>query len=791
MKLRLLFLLNLLLNPLCVTATPLGTAFTYQGRLSDGGAPASGIYDLRFAIYDSTNNTGGIVASPLTNSAVAVSNGLFTTTLDFGEGVFDAADRWLEIGVRTNGSVSAFTALSPRQPLTPAPYALYARNAGAANTATTALTANGVSAANILGTIPDARLSPHVALLNGNANFAGAVTAATFNGSGAGLTNVPASSLTGTIADAQLSANIPRLSVPNTALQATGNPIVTSGFITGATATSGGFGYLAPPAVTVNDTSGSNAVITAAISAEGAVTNLTVQNAGSGYSAGTTLTIAPPPSNAYQVFSSTNYFDGVNLLSNANNVIAGTFTGNGGGLTSVNATTLGGLGARSFWQLGGNSGTAPDAYFLGTTDNQPLELKVQGQRGLRLEPTSKGTPNIIGGASINTVDVGVVGATISGGGMVAYGTFPTTNNHIMGDFGTIGGGGGNAIQTGALLSTIGGGYGNSVQGFISTIAGGYQSAILPDASYSTIGGGVDNTIQNGAFSGTIGGGAGNVIQNNAFDATISGGYQNSILPNAKFATIPGGQFNMAGGSYSFAAGLRAKANHNGAFVWADSQDIDFASTGANQFLVRATGGVGSGTTAPSTQLHVASANQTVAIIDGSNVGGTWLGIGNSSTGGQRWSIISSGSGNGEGAGKLIFFTSQSNSRKMMLDGSGNLTINGTLSQGSDRNVKTAFEPVNTREVLDEVTKLPLMKWAYTNDATVRHLGPMAQDFQAAFGLGADDTHIATVDEEGVALAAIQGLNQKVEQKETEITELKQRLERLEQLLSQQLNGGAQ
>ena len=70
------------------------------------------------------------------------------------------------------------------------------------------------------------------------------------------------------------------------------------------------------------------------------------------------------------------------------------------------------------------------------------------------------------------------------------------------------------------------------------------------------------------------------------------------------------------------------------------------------------------------------------------------------------------------------------------------------------------------------------------------MGPMAQDFQAAFALGSDDKHISTVDEGGVALAAIQALNQKLEQKETEISKLKQRLEKMEQLLNSKLGGGA-
>src|SRR5262245_37621010 len=78
-----------------------GTAFTYQGRLTDGANAANGSYDLRFTLYDAVTN-GAAVAGPLTNTPTSVSNGLFTVTLDFGAGVFTGADRWLEIGARTN-----------------------------------------------------------------------------------------------------------------------------------------------------------------------------------------------------------------------------------------------------------------------------------------------------------------------------------------------------------------------------------------------------------------------------------------------------------------------------------------------------------------------------------------------------------------------------------------------------------------------------------------------------------------------------------------------------------------
>jgi formylglycine-generating enzyme len=129
MKTRLkLIALCHLLSAICFSAPAQGTAFTYQGRLNDGANPANGVYDLKFTIYDSTNSPGTVIAGPVTNSATGVNNGLFTATLDFGTSVFTGADRWLEIGVRTNDGGSFFT-LSPRQQVTTTPYAITAGTA--------------------------------------------------------------------------------------------------------------------------------------------------------------------------------------------------------------------------------------------------------------------------------------------------------------------------------------------------------------------------------------------------------------------------------------------------------------------------------------------------------------------------------------------------------------------------------------------------------------------------------------------------------------------------------------
>jgi len=246
----------------------------------------------------------------------------------------------------------------------------------------------------------------------------------------------------------------------------------------------------------------------------------------------------------------TQTFTGTNAFSSASNRFTGSFTGNGGGLSNLNAAQLtgvladgrlspnvpllnraqtfsglatfappsgapfavgnanlvpnlnadflDGLSAASFWQLRGNGGTAAGTDFVGTTDSQPLDFKVNRARALRLEP-GDGNPNVVGGISSNATLAGVGGATIAGGGSTA---FP---NSVTGDFGA-----------------VGGGFGNQARG--------------------------------------------------------------------QAATVPGGGENSADFPFSLAAGHRAKARHSGSFVWADGLNYDFLSAFSNQFRVRATGG---------------------------------------------------------------------------------------------------------------------------------------------------------------------------------------------------------
>lgn len=163
------------------------SAFAYQGALNDGGHPATGIYDLRFALWDSANG-GNQIGDPITNAAAKITNALLSATLDFGTVAFDESPRWLEIGVRTNSPTpSPYIALTPRQQLTPTPYALFAAQSATAARATSL--SGTLPASQLTGSLPTGILSNYsgpVTLTNNASIFSG-----TFAGNGATLTNVP------------------------------------------------------------------------------------------------------------------------------------------------------------------------------------------------------------------------------------------------------------------------------------------------------------------------------------------------------------------------------------------------------------------------------------------------------------------------------------------------------------------------------------------------------------------------------------------------------------------------
>lgn len=171
--------------------------------------------------------------------------------------------------------------------------------------------------------------------------------------------------------------------------------------------------------------------------------------------------------------------------------------------------------------------------------------------------------------------------------------------------------------------------------------------------------------------------------------------------------------------------------------------------------------------------NAATANRTLFKID--NNGPATFAIQNSALASQ-WTFAVGNSG-------FTISKAGSGVQEMLVTGGGNMTIAGTLTQGSSREIKTAFAAVDTLEILEAVAELPLSMWSYRHDGGgVRHLGPMAEDFYSSFGLGNTDKGIASLDTGGVALAAIQGLYQLIEEKDRTISSLEARLERLERAL---------
>jgi len=163
-----------------------GTAISYLGRLNTSAGPANGIYDIRFTLYDSTNSPGVIIAGPLTNSAITISQGLFNAILDFGPGVFTGQQRWLELDVRTNGA-AVFTPLSPRQAVVSVPYSIMAGSSSNLLGNVAVAQINGyLPATQVTGTVSVAQL-PGVVLTNG---ASGVSLTGAFAGDGSRLTNM-------------------------------------------------------------------------------------------------------------------------------------------------------------------------------------------------------------------------------------------------------------------------------------------------------------------------------------------------------------------------------------------------------------------------------------------------------------------------------------------------------------------------------------------------------------------------------------------------------------------------
>lgn len=200
------------------------------------------------------------------------------------------------------------------------------------------------------------------------------------------------------------------------------------------------------------------------------------------------------------------------------------------------------------------------------------------------------------------------------------------------------------------------------------------------------------------------------------------------------------------------------------------------ATAVESFYVTAGGDVGVGTNQPAAALHVVRDDNSGAITElllENTAAGVKLGLLNGA--GLEW-VISNDSR----------FRITQNGVGMDMDANGNMTVTGTVTANnvtltSDRDAKTAFREINGEEVLEKLRQIPVTSWVYKTSPDQRHIGPMAQDFHAAFGLGGSDKQISMVDAAGVALAAVKALAERLEEKDARIAELEARLARQEDL----------
>jgi hypothetical protein len=335
--------------------------------------------------------------------------------------------------------------------------------------------------------------------------------------------------------------------------------------------------------------------------------------------------------------------------------------------------------------------------------------------------TARGLASTVGGGAWNTASARY--ATVGGG----------VDNTASGDYATVGGGFCDTAR--ASYATVAGGFRNVATGSGATVSGGYQDTA--SGAYATVGGGIRNTASancatvgggyNHTVSGnyaTVGGGQTNTASNSWATvgggdtnfasggyATVGGGEYNTA--SGLDATVPGGVGNAARGSRSFAAGSYAKANAAGAFVWNDSV-VD-----------------------PSDSTYTGEPNRWVA----------------------------------RARGGVYFYTSLDRSTGSYLSSGGS-----SWQSVSDSMTKENFRPVDRKALLDDLARMRVRDYNLkTQDPSIRHIGPVAQDFHNAFGFGESNTAINMEDADGVLLAAVQALYDEVKTDKARIAQFEAEL----------------
>lgn len=688
-----------------VVAAPLSTAFTYQGELFDGGVPAVGSYDLRFTPYADASNPG-LLGPPLVVQDVLVSNGIFTTQVDFGPGFFVGDAVFLEVAVRPFDSddPSAFEPLTPRQEITAAPYAL--------------------------------RPAP------------GSVTDIELAGDAVGSAQVADNSVTsndladGSIAPQDL--NLGSATFDTTFWRVGGN----------AGAGSLGIGTLdnqllrlfSPIGVVVNGP------------AFNTNTELTVRGNSSTVETNADLMLWPRAGEAF-----------FNIA-----VIGATPADTRLVFHAVGTNPFTGYFPRAQMNFDGSFGIggadpAPQARLHVTGVDQGFDVPADSIEALELVIEDNDAQIGLysaGGGSVGSV----IGLAEMGAGAVVdqWGLLRTTQaagSSLRFTYGS--------DITPALNPTLFN-FGANASLAIGDFAPNQDTEVFVTGSSTSAGTAVDLSLR------PRGG-------DHLFNLSVDGTSATDTRASLQFAGssanyIP--RFTVTG-TGSLGAGKSFALAHGGSFVFADdSTAAALSTTATNQFLVRAVNGFGLNgaplqssyelnvqgrTVGESADFALRSGGSTTSYLQTSagtdSSDASWRLLQRDAPGGiafisRLWfganGFLGISAGFSTPAFPLLVGTNTSN-------GNGaRLTTGGVWTNGSSRTFKEAFTAIDVGQVLDRVLDMPITRWRYRGGEDAWHLGPVAEDFRAAFGLGESEKYIGTVDADGVALAAIQGLHARSE-----------------------------
>ncbi|MFB6309879.1 MAG: tail fiber domain-containing protein [Salinirussus sp.] len=401
----------------------------------------------------------------------------------------------------------------------------------------------------------------------------------------------------------------------------------------------------------------------------------------------------------------------------------------------------------------GSTGTASARV---TRSSGPWRVEVDGQTALQLGPARRVTideESFTGGENVrfgrhNTIADGVTGASVAGGGMRAHRDGDTHGNEVKSHFGAVSGGIANTVGSDGgpakgILAAVGGGAANEATGSSATVAGGKSNEAT--GPRSAIGGGINNEAEGSAAA--VGGGIGNHADGRF--ASVAGGGGNAATQ--QYASTAGGRSNrataeaatVAGGHKNAATGRRATVG--GGYY-------NFAN--------------GHGAVVPGGANNVADGKYALAAGCGAD------------TNGHDGAIVV-----GDSSDESIHADRNDTAFFQM-------PIRApAFETTSARTAKTDIKPADPEEVLEKVRALDISRWRFEGTDT-EHLGPMAGEFNDSLDIGADEESIATVDADGAALAAIQGLatalddaTERIDELEDELSNRKDRIDTLERRLT--------